>query len=62
MTEIEQLKELEAGKTYYLRLPNGTPREEMVNLSKAIGNLKLECIIIVGSGEFDIEEIRTKGL
>ena len=62
MVEIEQLKELQDGKTYYIRLSDGSSREEMVNLVRNIEDLKLECTIIIGSGEFDIEEFEPKAL
>ena len=55
--EIEQLKKLQAGKTYYIRLPEGTPQDAAKAFSKNIDDLDLNCMIIVGIGEFDIVDI-----
>jgi hypothetical protein len=60
--KIEQLKELQDGKIYYLRLSDGMSQEEVVNFAKNIEDLDLKCMIIVGSGEFDISEVEPKGL
>lgn len=60
--KIEQLKELHDGRTYYLRLSDGMPQEEVINFAKNIEDLDLKCMIIVGSGEFDILEVEPKGL
>lgn len=59
--DIEQLKELEEGKTYYMRFSEGTSVEELKNVGKTINDLNLKCMIVVGIGEYDIVDI-PKGL
>lgn len=55
--EIEQLIELEEGKTYYVRLPEGTPMKDIQVFVESIAALELKSKFLVGAGEFDIEEM-----
>ena len=55
--EIEQLMELEEGKTYYIRLPEGTSAESMQNFGEDVAALDLKIIFLVGMGEFDIKDV-----
>ena len=55
--EIEQLMELEEGKTYYIRLPEGTSREDVNAFVKNFAAMELKSKFIVGVGEFNIEDV-----
>lgn len=57
MMDIEQLTELEPDKTYYLRIPADTSDSDMTAFNKSIDDLILGCTIIVGRGEYNIEQI-----